>query len=235
MASLEELYRLPDDFRSTVRLFPLPNLVLFPHVLQPLHIFEPRYRELMAETIATDMLMGLVMLAPGWENDYEGRPALEPIGCLAKVATYNRLDDGRYNLLVAGLRRMRIKRELLPTKMFREAEIELIEDIYSPLESVNRPNLYRRLLDSFRDFLPRVSELEEQIEQLLSADVPLGTLTDIVAYTLDLPTEAKLQLLTDTCVETRAARLIGYLESQAVSKVAQRPRNGRFPPDFSAN
>ena len=86
MAAFEESSFSLQDFCGTVRLFPLPNLVLFPHVLQPLHIFEPRYRELLEDALAHDGLIAMAMLEPGWEQDYDGRPpALHPMACLAKV------------------------------------------------------------------------------------------------------------------------------------------------------
>ena len=67
---------LPDDFDGTARLFPLPNLVLFPFVGQPLHIFEPRYRQLMQDALDTDRLIALALYRPGWEEDDSPRPAL---------------------------------------------------------------------------------------------------------------------------------------------------------------
>src|SRR5271166_2451842 len=98
----------PARFSGVVRLFPLPNLVLFPHVMQPLHIFEPRYRCLLEDALATDRLVAMALLAPGWESDYEGRPTLCPMACLGRVTTYHRLEDGAYNLLLLGLQRVRL-------------------------------------------------------------------------------------------------------------------------------
>ena len=66
-------------FAGTARLFPLPNLVLFPHVMQPLHVFEPRYRQMTADALTGDRLIGLVLLKPGWEADYEGKPAVPDV------------------------------------------------------------------------------------------------------------------------------------------------------------
>jgi Lon protease-like protein len=79
MSASEDLYSQPENFSGKARLFPLPNLVLFPHVLQPLHVFEPRYRQLLEEALADDRLIAMAVLAPGWESDYEGRPALRPV------------------------------------------------------------------------------------------------------------------------------------------------------------
>ncbi len=68
----------PTDFGGTSRLFPLPNLVLFPHVMQPLHVFEPRYREMLQDALTGDHLITMAILEPGWEKNYEGRPAVSP-------------------------------------------------------------------------------------------------------------------------------------------------------------
>ena len=65
---------IPDDFDGLVRMFPLPNLVLFPHVIQALHIFEPRYCDLLTESLESDHLITMALLIPGWENHYKGKP-----------------------------------------------------------------------------------------------------------------------------------------------------------------
>src|SRR5574339_310094 len=89
---------VPRDFEGTARLFPLPNLVLFPHVVQPLHVFEPRYRQMTVDALAGDRLIALVLLKPGWEAEYEGRPGIYPVACLGRLVADQKLPDGRYNL-----------------------------------------------------------------------------------------------------------------------------------------
>src|SRR5215216_1637862 len=98
-------------FGGVARLFPLPNLVLFPHVMQPLHIFEPRYRQMTADALDGDRLIAMVLPRPGWELDYAGKPAVHPVACLGKVVAEQRLDDGRFNILLRGLSRLRIIEE----------------------------------------------------------------------------------------------------------------------------
>src|SRR5437763_5081870 len=93
------------DFRGVARLFPLPNLVLFPHVVQPLHVFEPRYRQMTADALAGDRLIALALLKSGWEDDYDAQPPIHGVGCLGRVAAEQLLPDGRYNLLLRGLSR----------------------------------------------------------------------------------------------------------------------------------
>src|SRR5262247_3902945 len=106
-------------------LFPLPNAVLFPNVFLPLHIFEPRYREMTADAIAADRMIGMVLLRPGWERDYEGRPAVYPIGCSSLITHCEHLDDGRYNIVLRGLDRFRIVEED-HSRPYRRALIETV-------------------------------------------------------------------------------------------------------------
>src|SRR5206468_2475373 len=104
-------------------LFPLPNVVLFPNVFLPLHIFEARYREMVADAIAGDRLIGMVLLRPGWDQDYEGRPPVYPIGCSGLITHVEQLADGRYNIVLRGVERFRIIAED-HTRSYRRASIE---------------------------------------------------------------------------------------------------------------
>ncbi len=226
MSLSENLSFSPGDFSGRVRLFPLPNLVVFPHVMQPLHIFEPRYRAMLEEALADDKLIGMTLLAPGWEKDYEGRPPLRPAGCLCRVATSHKTAEGSYNVLVLGLRRIVIRRELPPDKSFRVAEVELCEDEYPDATAGDRPEVQRRLLEGFKKVLPRIPEACDQLDELLGTQVPLGMLTDIVAYTLDIDLEFKERLLVETCVDRRAELLLEHLSHV---------RKFIFPPEFSLN
>ncbi len=88
---------------STIPLFPLPNVVLFPHVTLPLHIFEPRYREMVSTALEGDRMIGMVLLRPGWEGDYEGRPPIYEVGCTGLITHAERTTDGRYNHVLRGL------------------------------------------------------------------------------------------------------------------------------------
>jgi Lon protease-like protein len=91
-------------------IFPLPNVVLFPNVFLPLHIFEPRYRDMIADAIASDRMIGMVLLRPGFERDYEGRPPVFPVGC-SGVVTHANAADGRLQHRAAGVERFRILQE----------------------------------------------------------------------------------------------------------------------------
>jgi Lon protease-like protein len=94
-----------------IPIFPLPNVVLFPNVFLPLHIFEPRYRAMVADALSGDRIIGMVLLRPGWEATYDGRPPVYPIGCAGVVTNAERLADGRYNIVLQGLEKFRILNE----------------------------------------------------------------------------------------------------------------------------
>jgi Lon protease-like protein len=104
-------------------LFPLPNVVLFPSVFLPLHIFEPRYREMVADALASDRMIGMVLLRPGWQRDYEGRPPIYRVGCSGVITHYEKLPDGEYNIVLRGLDRFQIVEED-DQRSYRRAVIE---------------------------------------------------------------------------------------------------------------
>ena len=104
-------------------LFPLPNVVLFPNVFLPLHIFEPRYLEMVGDALASDRVIGMVLLRPGWEPKYGGRPPVYPIGCSGVITHVERLADGRYNIVLRGLERFRIVEEDY-ARSYRRARVE---------------------------------------------------------------------------------------------------------------
>ena len=94
-----------------IPLFPLPNVVLFPNVFLPLHVFEQRYRDMVTDALDGDRLIGMVLLRPGWEGNYEGRPPVYPIGCAGLITHHERLPDGRYTIVLRGLEKFRILSE----------------------------------------------------------------------------------------------------------------------------
>ena len=235
MSTFEDLPFSFEGFSGTVRLFPLPNLVLFPHVMQPLHVFEPRYRELLEDALAGDRLIAMAILAPGWERDYEGRPPLEPVACLGQITTYHQLEDGAYNVLLLGLRRVWLVQEVEPRASFREAEVELCEDFCPLQEATGRGTLRRRLRDAFVRVLPMLPDAQEQLDQLLGSDMSLGVLTDVISYMLDIDLAAKEELLAQVDVHRRAELLLGHLTAAATDCEPAGSGALVFPPQFSTN
>jgi hypothetical protein len=121
----------------TIPIFPLPNVVLFPSVFLPLHIFEPRYRDLVGDALAGDRLVGMVLLRPGWEADYDGRPPVYPIGCAGVITHHERMPDGRYNIVLRGLEKFRI----LGEHADRAYRLATIQGLHEPLAETEREQI----------------------------------------------------------------------------------------------
>ena len=223
------------DFHGEARLFPLPGLVFFPHAVQPLHIFEPRYRQLAADALAGDRLVAPVLLRPGWEEDYDDAPAVHPVACLGRIAVDQLLPDGRYNLVLRGLARVRLIEELDAGRRYRVARVEVLRD--EPADDVDELMTLRTAVSDL--ILPRVTEgpVRDQLHGLFKSELPLGHLCDVLGFALPLPPEAKQGLLEMLSVPCRARLLMeafqGVLEDG--SKPVGAGVGKRFPPDFSVN
>jgi len=233
MSEFDEL-QLPSDFSGTARLFPLPNFVMFPGAIKALHIFESRYCEMLVDAMAGDRLIAMSLLEPGWEVDYDGVPTVAPVVCIGRVATHAPIQDGKHNILLAGLCRAKIKCEPPVTHAFRTAEVELLHDEYPTGNTQRRTELRRELVDVFRKQMPKSTEVQKQFEQLLASQLPLGSLTDIVAFTVDLHVEVKQQLLSSSNVDRRAEMLVRHLQMLNKSR-ENSTASESFPPKFSAN
>jgi uncharacterized protein len=187
-------------------LFPLPGTVLFPNVFLPLHVFEPRYREMVAEALTGDRLIGLVLLRPGWERDYEGRPAVYPIGCSGVITHAERLADGRFNIVVRGLDRFRIVAED-ESRCFRRAQIQTLDE--PPVPATGRATLQalRRKLESI---VARGDATSSEVRT--AAAMGDEDLVNALAQYLELDPVEKQALLEHDGVLQRAASLVELLE-----------------------
>lgn len=215
----------PETFSGVGRLFPLPQVAAFPHVVTPLHVFEERYVALTAEALASDKLITMAVLEPGWEHDYAGRPPLSEVGCLGKVISHHKTPEGRYNLLLLGLRRVRLAEELEPPLAYRRSRIELIEE-REPNQDPHPETLREQLVGLLRDRLAS-SGAAEELTHALSATAALGAVADLAAHSLPISPELKLRLLGEGDAVTRCRLLVAAIDA---------PEPGdAFPPRFSSN
>ena len=222
------------DFHGRARLFPLPNLVLFPCVIQPLHVFEERYRQLMDDALKGDRLIGMALLRPGWEKEQHKIPPIYPVICLGKIHKEERLPDGRWNLLLHGLARARVENELKVDRLYRVAKARLVQE--EEVASVHTArDLRRRLGLGMERWFSAQGAALVQLEKLLHSDLTLGALCDVFSFALPIGVEVKQKLLEDADVEQRARRLIEHFDAHAPSGSAAAPPVRKFPPDFSAN
>ena len=128
----------------TIPIFPLPNVVLFPNVFLPLHIFEARYRAMVSDALAGDRIIGMSLLQPGFEHDYEGRPAVYPVGCAGVITHAEPLADGRYNIVLRGIEKFRIGGEDA-TRPYRLARVDALPEQASEPDRAELRKERRRL------------------------------------------------------------------------------------------
>ena len=131
--------------RHEIPVFPLPNVVLFPHVTIGLHIFEPRYRQLTGDALAGDRLMSVALLKPGWEQDYYGTPPVHEVACAGVIEEHQRLPDGRFNIRLRGLSRVALG-EWATGAPYRVASFRMLDDRNEeegPLVAEHRERLLR--------------------------------------------------------------------------------------------
>lgn len=194
---------------SVIPLFPLPDTVLFPRMPLPLHVFEPRYRKMVADALAGHRTIGMTLLRPGWEADYYGRPAIYPIGCAGLVDESQVLEGGRYNIVLKGVARFRLLEER-GGEPYRLASVEYHGDIMGDpgvLESSRR-----RLLDA-------LSGLADGAAVFLSRpDLSHELFANAVCQYLDLAAVEKQSLLVCESVAERYQRLLEILEFRALER-----------------
>ncbi len=235
MSELQRAIEWPDDFCGRVRLFPLPNLVLFPHVSQALHIFEPRYCEMLADSMANDRLIAMALLEPGWEAQYHKKPPIASVVCVGKVIAHMPTADNRHNILLAGLKRARIIREIeCGERSYRQADVELLADNYPSDGLEARAQSQELLLDMFTQLVPDGLGVQESNEQLFGAQPALGMLTDRIAFALRLPLPIQQRLLAEANVDIRCRILTRCLKELIRQRESHDP-GSEFPPKFSSN
>ena len=232
--SLREFH--DDAFSGSVRLFPLPGLVMFPHVVQALHIFEPRYRQLLADALDDDQLIAMATLADGWQGEYDGQPPVHSEICIGQISSHSMLDDGCSNILLVGLRRARIVTEVDSDRLYRVANAELLHDHYAAGCDETRSQLQLRLLTAFKELMPKSALMADQLVQAMGKESSLGMLTDLIGFSLKLPMDIKQQLLGQCNVDARAEFLLDRIAIWDEENRQNPPhRRPGFPPDFSAN
>jgi Lon protease-like protein len=198
---------------SLLPIFPLPNVVLFPNVFLPLHIFEPRYRQMVADALSGERMIGMVLLQPGYEQDYEGSPAVYDVGCAGLITHVERLEDGHYNIVLRGFERFRITGEQGPsaTVQYRRA---LVAPLMEAPATAARDTLKaeRQKLEAM--LAPVFSGTLAQ--RGLPASMPDEELINALAQYLELEPIEKQALLERDSVLARCRSLVELLEMKAL-------------------
>jgi uncharacterized protein len=179
----------------------------------PLHVFEPRYREMVEDALATDRTIGIVLLKPGYEEDYHGRPPIYPVGCSGTILEDERLGDGRFNILLLGQVRFRVTGE----QGGRPYRLASVEELPEPVGDTGPlDGLRERVLAA----LSRATDGAAVVE--LRPDVSPAALVNGLSQELDLLAVEKLSLLSCDTLEARAGRLLEILEFHTLERAAGR-------------
>jgi Lon protease-like protein len=188
------------DVPDVIPIFPLPTVVLLPGEVLPLHIFEPRYLEMIRDSIASHHVIGMVEVMPGFENDLPGSPPVREVGCVGFIASHEELPDGRYLLWLFGLERFRIEEELDANTQYRQARVR-----YEPTpESPKRLAEIRPLRQELRSLLPSLVDLD-------------GAAREQFARHMDDASDSQLIALTCQVLEISSDRKQAVLEAGSLS------------------
>jgi len=220
------------DVVGVVPVFPLPNLVMFPGVIQALHIFEDRYRHLVRHALANDRLMATALTRPESAPSSRQPPIFQTV-TVGKIIAHTELDDGRYNLLLRGLKRARITREIVTQLPYRMAQVEVVDDV--TIQTDDLGSLKNLLLQRFREL--RDHEAEAQLSAyMLQHDLSLGTLADLIAFSIGLSEVQQQELLQTTEVGCRCSLLLEMMDHQLKRSAHAGVSDAvGFPPQFSYN
>ncbi len=153
--------------------FPLPGAVFFPHTLLPLHIFEPRYRQMVTDALEEEAPIAVTLLRPGYEREYEGRPDIHTVAGIGHIVHHERMADGRFNIVLQGAGRVRIAEEHPPQKLYRRVRASLLEDDLQNTQAIAEQ------MSTLRGCVFGLGNLRPRLAGLLSKR--LSTLTDPAA------------------------------------------------------
>jgi Lon protease-like protein len=186
-----------------IPLFPLPNVVLFPKVPLPLHVFEPRYRKMTADALESHKVIGMTLLRPGWQADYHGRPPVYPVGCAGRIEKWEALEGGRFNITLRGLVRFRIVEE-------HEGEPYRVATIDPLLDQGAEPAALDEARKKALAAIGRASDGPAVL--VIQPGIGADVLVNALSQTLDLTPVERQSLLDCDTLLGRYSRLLEILE-----------------------
>jgi Lon protease-like protein len=197
------------DALSSLPIFPLANCVLLPGGLLPLHVFEPRYRELTRDCLASHHLMGIARLRPGYEGTYYGRPPVYERCGVGRIICSEELPDGRFALLLRGVARVEIARELPANRTYRMVEaLPLIDAAVDPADARDHHHKLITLCDRLAEV---IDEGGSQLRDLARSFDSPGACADAVAAALIMDPDERQDLLEACDPMVRLQRTLGHV------------------------
>ncbi|MFQ5839456.1 MAG: LON peptidase substrate-binding domain-containing protein [Candidatus Methylomirabilales bacterium] len=193
-----------------IPIFPLPNVVWFPHTYLPLHVFELRYRQMVEDCLCGDRRMAVVRLKEGWEKDYYGRPPVHRIAAAGKIIRANRVPDGRFHILLLGEERIAIAGEIPKDRLYRVARAWVLSDHRSEGTTLNR--VVDELKRAAGRFLLELNRPPIHLFHVLGSGAKAGVIVDRMASALVSDPDQRQRLLDTLELRERAGLLLEYLE-----------------------
>jgi Lon protease-like protein len=203
----------PPEQAELIPLFPLPQTVFYPNTLLPLHIFEPRYRQMVADALEGGRKIGMILLLPGWEDNYFAAPKIATVGCVGEIENHVRLEDGKYNMALKGLSRFQVVGEETEGKPYRRAKIERLPEINDQNLTAGPNPLKEELIRHCLQYIRQLPSGENfKKEMNLDACKTLSHLSDQITYQLNLTVEQKQKLLEEQDVLRRVETIHSTLK-----------------------
>lgn len=217
------------DFTRPVAVFPLPNCVLLPRAVLPLHIFEPRYREMVSDCVDGRPYVAMALLSPGYEEKYYTNvAAIQPIVCVGQIVRHEMLKDGRYNILLQGVIRAEVIREV-SSGTYRRAHLKPKAATGASSPRL-RESIRRRLRVALSDPSLTAFATECNWRQLLEADdLPVSDVVDYLASAVSGNVETARRFLDETDLGRRSEMLFDELKEFA-QRVASECKSGGCRP-----
>ncbi len=253
-----------EAFEGAIPVFPLPNVAFFPQTLLPLHIFEPRYRAMVADVIEGDGLIAMALLRPAWEvecrnirnkvrrampsvssdfsatdnslsfpstlagSEIKEKPAIMPTVCVGRIVKHEPLPDGCSNILLMGLSRALIEKELPCAFPYRVAQLSTLEDRRSDEAGADFLLDLRSRIGALCEGLSDGLDDESRcIRRILESSLPLGMIVDVLTATLPFDVYTKHAILAELDIANRAYRFLDYLND--LSRFRRLPSRQRPP------
>jgi hypothetical protein len=193
-----------------VPIFPLPDVTLFPRTLLPLHIFEARYRAMIADALARDRRICMVRLRPGYEPNYAGKPEVYAVGGVGEIVSCERLANGRFDLALRGEARVRLLQERPSDTLYRIVVVEHIEDV---APAVDVAPVIDRIRASCRALLGVLGRPLDFLDGAFAENQPPGTIADRIASGVLPGADVRQELLETAEVDLRLNRLALALDA----------------------
>ena len=194
---------------SAVPLFPLPEVVLFPRAVLPLHIFEERYKAMTADALEGAGVVAMALLQRGWEKCYYQAPSIDPVVCVGRILSHEKLPDGKYNFLLQGLLRARVIGEDR-SRPYRVASVVPLEE--SPVMEIDLENERHRLTCMLSEGSLANLPIVQQFRKMLASPMPMAHIADLLSFNFLDDVPLKQSLLAETNVQARVERVIGAIE-----------------------